>query len=132
MPTLSPETLDTWWAAATPRERDAAVAEHVLGYRAWSDGENGWFMEVPEDNPSGWFGGPYPLPRFCDEIKEAWWVVESMCQRNLTFHLDETPRGWVVQFNPGAICPWGDGVAATAPEAICLAAMKVMLEKRPS
>lgn len=70
----------------------------------------------------------YPLPNYCHDIKAAWGIVEHLTKENKWFRL-ENNDGW--HFGPVELC--GDelyidepeGIADTAPMAICLAFLKL-------
>lgn len=112
------------------RELDALIAAKVMGKRVVPDSLNGgapleFFGEYPE--------GIYLVPKlYSSEIRQAWKVIERLIA-----------DGWFpqVQFNNWGAESWyvtltrdtsdkrfghGSGVAATAPLAICRAALRAL------
>lgn len=127
---LTLTTLDSWWTIATPRERDAAVAEHVMGYEVRYVAPESHYVR---DTPAEYFDVIWnePVPQYTADIADAWYVVKAMRARGLNAHVSELDRGSIVQFNPpGGLKNWQDAVCPTTPEAICLGALRAVLWMR--
>jgi hypothetical protein len=104
------------WDELSPRERDALVAEHVMGWKPSPTLIDGWVLQ---DGTHINHGGFHPSTNIAD----AWQVVEKFKQEKLTFieislsnysckTLISTPNGnYEVE-------------APTATEAICKAALR--------
>lgn len=111
------------------RELDTLVAEMVMGYhKSTSGGFDGndheaWFRQngakVSVDGP----------PRFSTDIAAAWLVVEKMYLFHASFLLGSNDFGWKIVEDGQEL---GDTIAeaATAPLVICLAALKIVEERR--
>lgn len=104
------------------RELDAKVAEKVMGW---------WAIMLPADDRMVASGIPPKegheregVPHYSTSIEAAWEVVEKMHQE-WWFTLVQGPDGWLADF-------YNDmdvrhrAKAKTAPEAICLAALKAV------
>jgi hypothetical protein len=98
------------------RELDALVAEKVLGWPAARDakaiGEAGYWTAGDERFIHG-------LPAFSTDIAAAWEVVEKLIAS------DEWPE-FSLEYEATLKWSVGDCYGATAPHAICLAALKAM------
>lgn len=121
------------------RDLDALVAERVMGYEKRAESEwLGGFAWISHDD--GHWYGVTSMPRFSTDISAAWDVVErlqsdalSLGWKRRDFSLERKDRmvdgRWycVTDAVPTDIYPNGyavDGVADTAPLAICRAALK--------
>ena len=122
--------------ALEPRERDALVAEKVMGWTniRWDAGTtwmrdclDAWIGEPPEGEPyNNW---PESLYEFTTDISAAWQVVEAvdplMGNSPWDFVLARTDGGWICNFHAEWFEQVADGYEApTAPLAICIAALK--------
>ncbi len=106
------------------RELDREVAEKVMVWNVRED-----TLRVPEigfvaDEPELWYeyspGAWIPLPALSSDISSAWLVVNKLGQ---PFYLEFSEGEWFCLFGDDL----GTGVkAATAPEAICRAALKAV------
>ena len=108
------------------RELDALVAEKVMGWEyipgfaatmaapTWSQGEN-VYLETAKWHPS-------------TSISDAFLVVEEMRKRGYSMEHSEDPgeqcRVWFQISDDVRTC--GKGIADTAPEAICRAALETV------
>jgi hypothetical protein len=136
------------WADLSPRERDALVGERVMGKRywlqqrgefrlaVWSDAEwePGKRHRAPANEAerhtatdaltaarTGFYG---EHPRYTTDIAAAWEVVEKMRETddNMIPCIAWSVFGyWIAGFVFGGIA---DAKAATAPEAIAIAALR--------
>jgi len=108
------------------REMDALVAEKVMGWergdwlKKWPDGSKQEYFDVwiiPELAPL------HNTPLFSTSIAAAWQVVEKLVRSPDTLRLIISELGVTAVFthNKQAI-----GEGDTAPEAICLAALKAI------
>lgn len=132
------------WSEMTPRERDALVAEKVMGLNKedyYSDYDK---LSSQKQNVisrgQGWF--PEPLKNYSTDIKAAWEVVEKLTSEKwLAFKVLQRPsradanEAWTKGLKAVVeIIFGGQGVngppltvkASSAPEAICLAALRVV------
>ncbi len=134
-------------------EIDAEVAEKVLGWKPWRS-KHGYFeVEVPGGEKLSSFGEydysmkydpqtgkklreplwweHIEVPLFSTYIEDAWKVVEKLHASDPPLFLYLTRKGpdyWLAAFHDAANA--GDLVsAATAPLAICLAALKTVPAK---
>jgi len=125
------------WSEMTPRERDALVAERVMGWTDFSPinpdvdfevGVNGHrrnYAFPPDDNKYQSF------PCYTTEISAAWEAVEKM--KHGGWNLVELNNA-LIQYNDEHwhyVCFNKNGKRAvsgkpTAPEAICLAALRAL------
>lgn len=110
----------------TDRELDALVAEKVMG----------WARLQPGNDEIGWKTGPGALdlsglPEFSTDIAAAWEVVEEIRRRGLAPEIALLAYGkaWGVGFKSWrsntTLTP-ANFVHASAPHAICLAALKAV------
>jgi hypothetical protein len=118
------------------REIDALVAEHVMGWTVnRSDGRH-WHTVAPAagaDNPHLLVGMDCCEDKYCGcfmpsrRIESAWRVVEKMREREWSVMVDSTgfpDEEWRCLMWQGERERWVPADAATAPMAICLAALK--------
>lgn len=136
------------WNEMSPRRRDALVAEYIMGAMWWrssTTGRRALFIEQPPE----WFtekaDGTEPLvgdwntyggfPAYTTDIAAAWEVVEKvhddefwlkLTHRTHYYETGEDAPMWDAWFRCVRAGIRGDHVAkrATAPEAICLAALR--------
>ena len=118
------------------RELDALVAEKVMGHKVLSHWEPGVVKHVIDENQCEIDVGHWPKP-YSTDIAAAWEVVAELRRRDWFMGIAEAllPKGWGCVFTP---LHEGDKIedpndtrpervdarAATAPHAICLAALK--------
>ena len=104
------------------RELDALVAEKVMGWVWGIDDERLQYLV-----PAGAQLTRPPLPHYSTLIADAWQVVEKIGFMNLAFgdtsdqHPNVTVRFWGEKAGQSCYVE-----ADTAPEAICLAALKAV------
>jgi hypothetical protein len=131
------------------RELDALVAEKVMGY-VWSrsetapagwDGPNGdllapwrWLIQAGSPRYAPVTGGESRfinnVPKFSTDVEAAWTAVEKLVASHMKIGLTDRPDGkwgfWICrdcgQPEETTFFETGD----TAPEAICLAALKAV------
>jgi hypothetical protein len=108
------------------RQLDALVAEHVMGWKKSNhlgsviyEGKV-WAYDMSPDDASESYVNEEHLPRFSTSIADAWLVVEKMAERSSDWSVCE---GITAAFLTDE---WHDVTADTAPEAICLAALKAV------
>jgi hypothetical protein len=143
----------------TGTDLDAAVAEHVMGWRIVGAGEvdgyapGYWTQQPPgEINPTGWAGPP----PYSTTILYGWKVVERLREQGYLVRVQEHPDGFPFylaltehnlpdersRIDKQAMClinlygpasegkPFraceGRGYGASAPEAICRAALDLL------
>jgi hypothetical protein len=132
------------WSTMTSRERDALVAEKVIGFPD--------VTILPGLGPVYNFTGCQGMPRchvknYTTDIAAAWEVIEHLTKDKrfninpatdgllFTWHVeqqinDERKSNYYVRFEFDGIKydnhSSGDGHADTAPEAICLAALRAV------
>lgn len=112
------------WSELSSRQRDALVAERVLGYQCVCDVE-------PADCPIHNIADASTLLPYSMDIAAAWEVVEHLRPR-FGFSLHDWPEIRVADYEAefqvrdevGEGYPNFTGEANTAPKAICLAALK--------
>jgi hypothetical protein len=114
------------WAEMTPRERDALVAEKVMGWtKIWYNADSDDHPEADCANglcPDGTYTS---IPFFTTDISATWGVVEKMHQDGFLFDLSNSVgAGYIAQFYKGNY--YVSGYIKSAPEAICIAALKVV------
>ncbi len=114
---MSREEIIAKWDSLTPRERDAWVAEAVMGYSAIKIDGNTFIIlddkSLPVDfNPS-------------EDISAAWEIVEKIIQDEMWINLIVGKDTDCTIFSKGKICGevMGEAKKETAPEVICLAAL---------
>lgn len=109
------------------RELDALVAEKVMGWRWFTDEFNPRPVLVPPGMPR-----QSALPSFSTDIAAAWEVVERLRGMEPELSWNDEARCWIVGFWKGPSAPSTiHGSSDSAPNAICLAALKAVgrLEK---
>ena len=129
---MKQEEFETIWEKLSPLERDCLVASKVMGWGDWQWCERVW---GPCDGPGwNWSVAGKDRPhisywRPSTDMATAWDVVENLRKRGLSAHVDNKNDGyvWTVQFNPGSLKDWEDGHGDTAQEAICKAAILVVM-----
>lgn len=116
------EEIIAKWAGMTARERDAWVAEVVLGHSVGRERRlNGEIFIVDADAPHGF---QRAVPRYTTDISAAWTVLDSV-RLNYYVQLDDKESGkWTFSIRYGK---W-KATALSAPEAICLASIIAELE----
>lgn len=142
------------WNEMSPRERDALVAEKVMGWKRYAAVSRGnrvvviaeklgdcWHIHSrSQRDPGTWEATDDPLTetwnlkRYTTSISAAWEVVEKMREEGLLFEIgSRVSEGWyaMTMHADYRSCPECDGPydlpywhAPTAPEAICLAALR--------
>ena len=126
---MTRDEVQVRWDELTPRERDAWVAEAVMG---WTPRECGWIFDTPDGSVRVIGNGAMcwdPTRR----IAAAWQVVEKIQEgKHNSFRLfrcDSFPesRRCAVSFKPSVESALKLVEAPTAPEAICLAALMAVL-----
>jgi len=123
------------WTEMTPRERDALVAEKVFGNKvSWFSlhvNSLGYEENLPDkdgDCPMQLMladGEWSTIPKYTTDISAAWEVMEKMRKSGCLVSVHNVFGGYrstVVPHEHDAF--WGD--APTAPEAICLAALRAV------
>ena len=106
------------WNSMTPRERDALIAEKVMGWRK----VNNLFEWPAKDS---WIH-IYDIPNFSTDIAAAWKVVEKLCsQFNIVLECVSFEYNCHVNI-PADLGSRVHARASSAQEAICLAALKVV------
>lgn len=67
----------------------------------------------------------FGIEKAAESIDAAWVVVEEMRRKGMATHVGNQNNGhvWTVQFCPGYIKDWEDGIGETAPLAICRASL---------
>jgi len=111
---LGVKMTESEYLALPDREKDTLIAEKVMGCKI-SDN----CTELGQGHERR-----YPdakIPNYSTSIEAAWEVVERMKDKPL--HLDGSLKGdWLCKFDAFGLDAGGD----TAPEAICLAALKAV------
>jgi hypothetical protein len=92
------------------RELDALVAEKVFG---WTD----VVADLESGIPAGW-DRRWDLYHYSSNIGAAWGIIEKFAEESQTASLQSVGSRWIAQLDNSA------RAAATAPLAICLAALK--------
>ena len=121
---MTRDEVQAKWDALTPRERDAWVAEKVMGWK-----HNGDWFNVLHANGGGAFLARADFFSFTTDIGAADTVLKKMvggfrpnCQETVTFTIgNDNEESVLVEFWTG----WGPVYADSMPEAICLAALLV-------
>ena len=115
-----------WWGQASAGERDAKVAELVMGW--WDSGRVS--IDPPPSSPV-WSGGMRVDEwRPTNDIGHAWRVVEKIItgDRDCLWELSDGGDRWTACISFTNEFRSVIATAPTAPEAICLAACLAMLE----
>lgn len=95
------------------RELDALIAEKVMGLITDLDRQTVWDVY---EKPG------YPLPHYSTDIASAWLVVEKLdLHLELLTYKKKSKTEWCAIFDID-----DEGWGATAPHAICLAALKAV------
>ena len=105
------------------RELDARVAVEVMG---WERHGVFWMVpRVPDEDPRSYSGVRLEHFQPSTSIADAWLVVEKLLADGWhpTIEHDEETEQWYVSFGEAAVM---FATAATAPEAICLAALAAL------
>ena len=114
----------------TDRERDAKVAEKIMGWRLVGDSPNALTWKSNDGTIYTWFATSYPLFRPSERIENALQVVEKMLDNESLNYPDfklEYYGFWRATFFAAASdVTFGWDEADTAPLAICHAALKAM------
>lgn len=125
------------WAELSERERDAIVARRVFGWEVFGRsaqvpaqyaGRPGPFWAPPVGEPG--FSEHWPIPNYTTDIAAAWAVIENLIARGWTPDLlSGYVAAWVVvvdayQHNDDPVQWPVRAEADSAPEAICLAALR--------
>lgn len=111
------------WGEMSERERDALVAERVMGWvDFWPDGTTD-MAYPPNEQVMGIEAERAPIPHYSTDIAAAWQVAEKLDHDYYDVHIQNTPGlgdEWCVKLTglEHSVC------ANTLPEAICLAALK--------
>jgi hypothetical protein len=136
------------WSEMSPQERDAWVAEKVMGWEMctfdhsrpkhrsskdfpgtiinnWdSKGPHKW-LESPDGQSKVYLCGcecvGEEIPHYSTDIAAAWEVVEKIYSQTNHFTLNYDPSHPLVDFGEDAL-----DIGASVPEAICLAALKAV------
>jgi hypothetical protein len=132
------------WKALSPRERDALVAERVMGWRRYRSSYHPCYAllsadllrdgamvdqgaEVPAEPCRDAYGR---VPHYTTDIAAAWEVVEQFKADGVWFSIESNAVEWeadirtVVNDDDEQVIRLGVGYAMTAPEAICIAALR--------
>jgi hypothetical protein len=105
--------MNVKWDKLSPRERDALVAEHVMGWhKGESWGGTDWFTKDNEYAESVFKWNP------SENLADAWQVVEKLRSEFNYISLEIFPSIYYCTIDELEIR------AETAPEAISLAALK--------
>jgi hypothetical protein len=124
--------LKVKWTSLTPRERDALVAERVMGLEVVRNPKGGWSIG-PADcyDSAGEMILFNPLLAYSEDISATWQVVEKLVSDGWRVDTVSSEVGGtdvVLSCIPGArghYCSDSlEGRVTTAPEAICLAALR--------
>jgi len=115
----------------TARHLDGLVAEQVMGWHKPTRPYQPW--DKRPDLPGVMLCRQHELPRFCTDITAAWQVVEKLRER---FSVDISVESSVVKVRvfagdrydllPGAVRDVAVAEAASAPVAICVAALQAV------
>ncbi len=100
------------------RELDALVAEKVMGYETVYSGAN-YYVERTYS----------PVPLYSTDISAAWEVVEKLACMKDEVNVFYDCGAWFCNTGVDANGEWSierSGSCATAPHAICLAALKAV------
>jgi hypothetical protein len=106
---MNREEIIEKWGGMESRERDAWVAEVVMG------------ADVVGGNVEHILGGFRPVPRYTSDISAAWAVLEHM---NADHYVSVERLADCINSTGDYVCECGGFSGwGTAPEAICLAAI---------
>jgi hypothetical protein len=107
------------WNEMTPRQRDALVAEKVMGWIKSTERPQRWITDYGALHEDYW--------RPTSSIAAAWEVVEKMRSNGWEFELDsdvDRINEWCATFV--TLSAVERGISPKAPEAICLAALRAV------
>ena len=108
------------WAEMGDRERDMLIAEKIFGQRSMHMGD-GLILLLKGELP---FGGA--LPQYTTSMDAAWHLVEHFRER-YDVHVGSTPLQYDVAIMDRHVeSGHFTANAVSAPEAICLAVLKVV------
>lgn len=115
------------------RELDAAVAEHVMGWKR-GDPKYGDMPWYPPGIGRYLGGGRLNLPKFSTDIAAAWEVVERLAEFEIndievTVEIRNVAEGWACWIHSGCE-EIAEAREETAPLAICRAALLAMVGAR--
>jgi len=118
---MSTETTAVKWADLTPRERDALVAEKVLGLEvtkyAMGGGGEPCVLRPRHDEPGAYYEAA--LKQYSRAVAAAWEVVEKMQASD-----DDTFFDFVTQANNIGARPLLWLYSAEAAQHLCIAALR--------
>jgi hypothetical protein len=114
------------WTEMSARERDALVAEKVMG---WVDVRSGG----KENTPAHWFIGRgsdglyHHIPNYTTRMDNAWEVAEKL-KIAIIPQAGEPPQNmkYLAEVGTEPFEPKIEVFAPTAPQAICLAALRAV------
>ena len=109
------------------RELDALIAEKVMGLRGigfWPEGGGHYYHTLPCEGIFDDVIQKVGIPHYSTQIADAWLVVEKFAEYSISRKRNETALCWLMNDNK----LWRAEIAATAPLAICLAALKAVSE----
>lgn len=123
--TLSNLFMKLEWSTMTPRERDAAVAEHIAGHKNVRKEFNSWFdiyNRGHADFMSSFNGKRTCVPNFTTDHNAAAMVKEKFYGL-ISFREVDGKREVLcsLEDDDGNVWP---GRAGTEPEAVCIAALR--------
>ncbi|MEK8215527.1 BC1872 family protein [Paenibacillus sp. FSL L8-0463] len=116
------------------REMDALIAEKVLGWTDIKRVNPAVIHSFSADGNHANFGfSPVlykhvPFPLYSTDISAAWEVVTHLKSKYWYFMLSDENEGWEASFYWDPHRPAFEAVSATAPEAICKAALLAVLK----
>jgi hypothetical protein len=112
------------WIDMTPRERGALIADKVMGWKWLEDIDDEYSVFATDDNP---YNNRVVGHNFCpdESILYAWEVLEHMREQGCWVAVSDARNKYK------AVFMWsepklGEAFAKTAPEAICLAALRAV------
>lgn len=114
------------WSELSAKERNELVATKVVG---WTRGEHLGLKRMvwryPEGQVIDGFDWQNEVPRFSEEIAAAWEVVEKLRRERMNISVvSDEDGGWNVEMWDYNNRQSKEVFADTAPEAICLAALR--------
>lgn len=116
---MTTETIK--WSELSARERDELVALKVMGWRK----DHGWDYFADGLTIRTWKESSFKRFQPSTDISAAWEVVEELSARGLYLDIDTHPDFYLVDVQRrNNVVAYS--VATTAPEAICLAALKAV------
>lgn len=114
------------WSELSPRERDALVAEKVMGFTV-TDWPTGKSFPVTSAIAAGVLSERQEsrIPHYTTQIAAAWEVVEKLRrEKMLVTVVSDEDGGWNAEMWDYNNRQSGEVFAESAPEAICLAALR--------